>query len=112
MSAKEFLLAHITGVPTMDKKILTSKIVAFEDAIVTYRGAVSNKLKYNIVTKNFNCDYIKNKSSKVKETDNTVLVFCWDTDSFKLLKSEAVVQVVPLDSVLNRNGRNLLQGYL
>jgi len=85
------------------KPELLSKIKECEDAIVSYRSSVSQKLKYNVVTLNFYNDYIQSKTLKVTEEDDTLLVFSWDSDSFKLLKVDSVTTVVPLSSYL-KNG--------
>jgi hypothetical protein len=70
------------------------------DAIITYRSENSKKLKYNVCTLDFTTEYIRNKKSRTKENDSTVLFFCWDTDSYRLLKPKNVTSVVPLSSVL------------
>jgi hypothetical protein len=70
------------------------------DAIITYRSENSNKLKYNVCTLDFNTPYIKDKKSRAQETEDTALMFCWDTDSYRLIKPESVTSVIPLSSVL------------
>lgn len=84
----------------MTKKELKKRILDCEDAIVTYRSQNSGKLKYNVVTLNLYTEYIRNKKNKSKEEEDTLLVFCWDTDSYRLLKPELVTHVVPLSAVL------------
>jgi len=61
------------------------------------------KLKYNVCTLDFSTPYIQDKKNRAKESDRTLLLFCWDTDSYRLLKPENVTSVVPLSSIL-RNG--------
>ena len=73
------------------------------DAIITYRSINSQKLKYNVCTLDFTTPYIQNKKNRAKESDSTLLLFCWDTDSYRLLKPANVTSVVPLASVL-KNG--------
>lgn len=87
----------------MTKEELKTLLEEYGDATITYRSANSNKLKYNVCTTDFNNDYIQSKSNRSVETDNTVLMFCWDCDSFRLLKPENVKSVVPLSSIL-KNG--------
>ena len=70
------------------------------DAIITYRSENSKKLKYNVCTLDFSTPYIQTKKNRAKESDRTLLLFCWDTDSYRLLKPENVTSVVPLSSVL------------
>jgi len=75
------------------------------DAIITYRSENSNKLKYNVCTLDFSTPYIQNKKNRAKESDETLLLFCWDTDSYRLLKPSNVTSVVPLSSVLQNEGQ-------
>ena len=70
------------------------------DAIITYRSENSKKLKYNVCTLDFSTPYIQTKKNRAKESDRTLLLFCWDTDSYRLLKPSNVTSVVPLSSVL------------
>ncbi len=87
----------------MNKEDLRKKIEEAGDAIVTYKGQESNKLKYNVVTVDFSTEYIKSKRTHAQETDNTVLTWAWDTDSYRLLSAESVTSVVPLASVLKNH---------
>lgn len=77
------------------------KALADSDSIITYRSTNSNKLKYNVCTMDFNCEYIKSKQYRAKVPEDSVLLFCWDTDSYRLMKPSRVVSVVPLEKVLN-----------
>ena len=100
MPVKELLLARINGVINMTKEEVRSKILEADDAIVTYRSQNSNKLKYNVVTLNLNCEYLKAKRCKALESKDTVVVFSWDTDSFKILKPNSITHIVPLSNML------------
>jgi hypothetical protein len=82
------------------KEELKAVVRNYGDAIITYRSENSKKLKYNVCTLDFTTEYIQNKKSRTKENDSTVLFFCWDTDSYRLLKPKNVTSVVPLSSVL------------
>tara|TARA_A100001015_G_scaffold314000_1_gene422537 strand:- start:1495 stop:1758 length:264 start_codon:yes stop_codon:yes gene_type:complete len=82
------------------KEELAKLVNEYGDAIITYRSEKSNKLKYNVCTLDFSTPYIKKKKSRAKETDRTLLLFCWDTDSYRLLKPKSITSVVPLASVL------------
>ena len=84
----------------MKKEDLAKLVTEFGDAIITYRSENSKKLKYNVCTLDFSTPYIQTKKNRAKESDRTLLLFCWDTDSYRLLKPENVTSVVPLSSVL------------
>ena len=87
----------------MSKEELAKLVADYGDAIITYRSENSKKLKYNVCTIDFSTPYIQDKKNRAKESDSTLLLFCWDTDSFRLLKPLNVTSVVPLSSVL-KNG--------
>lgn len=78
-------------------------IESYGDAIITYRSTNSNKLKYNVCTLDFSTEYIREKKNRAKETNDNILLFCWDTDSYRLLKPTSITSIVPLSSIL-RNG--------
>lgn len=84
----------------MKKEELAGLVDEYGDAIITYRSKNSNKLKYNVCTVDFSTEYIKNKNNRAKEDDKTLLLFCWDTDSYRLLDPESVTSVAPLSSIL------------
>ena len=86
----------------MTKSELKRLVEECGDAIITYRSLNSNKLKYNVCTLEFNSNYIQAKRNKSKETDDTLLLFCWDTDTFRLIRPANVTNVTPL-SVALRN---------
>ena len=87
----------------MKKEELARLVDEYGDAVITFRSETSNKLKYNVCTLDFSTPYIQQKKNRAKETEQTLLLFCWDTDSFRLLKPQNVTSVVPLASVL-KNG--------
>ena len=84
----------------MKKEDLAKLVTEYGDAIITYRSENSKKLKYNVCTTDFSTPYIQSKKNRAKESDRTLLLFCWDTDSYRLLKPDNVTSVVPLSSVL------------
>ena len=84
----------------MKKEDLAKLVTEYGDAIITYRSENSKKLKYNVCTLDFSTPYIQNKKNRAKGSDGTLLLFCWDTDSYRLLKPNNVTSVVPLSSVL------------
>ena len=87
----------------MNKEALAKLVTEYGDAIITYRSENSKKLKYNVCTLDFSTPYIQNKKNRAKGSEGTLLLFCWDTDSYRLLKPNNVTSVVPLSSIL-RNG--------
>jgi len=87
----------------MTKLELISLLNQYADAVVTFRSENSKKLKYNVCTLDFSTPYIKNKNNRAKEHEGTLLVFCWDTDSYRLLKYESVTSVLPLSSILKNS---------
>ena len=84
----------------MEKWKFKEVVSEYEDAVITYRSTNSKKLKYNVCTLNFDNKYIQSKKNRAKETDDTVLLFCWDTDSYILLRPANVTHIVPLQSIL------------
>ena len=75
------------------------------DAIITYRSQNSRRLKYNVCTLNFDNKYIQSKRNRARPNEKQVLLFCWDTDSYRLLQPEHVTSIVPLQAIL-KNDRN------
>lgn len=84
----------------MKKEELKKRIEEAGDAIITYKSPNSKKTKYNVCTVDFDNKYIQDKRNRAKESESTVLMFCWDTDSFRLMKADNVTSVVPLSSIL------------
>jgi hypothetical protein len=84
----------------MKKEELKSLLNEYGDAVITYRSPNSNKVKYNVCTIDFDNNYIQNKSNRAKETSDTLLMFCWDTDSYRLMNPDNITSVVPLSSIL------------
>ena len=87
----------------MEKEKFKDKVKQAGDAVITYRSTNSRKLKYNVCTLDFTTPYIQKKHNRAKESEDTVLLFCWDTDSYRLLRPANVTTIVPLNSIL-RNG--------
>lgn len=90
----------------MTKEELISNVKEYGEAIINYRSAESNKLKYNCCTLDFDNEYIKQKQNRAKETDDTVLMWCWDVDAYRLIKAPNVTSVVPLSNAL-KEGKNV-----
>ncbi len=87
----------------MMKSLFLEKMASAGDAVITYRSPVSKKLKYNVCTLEFDsCEYIKEKNKKKNITvkEDCILLFCWDTDSFRQINIEAVTNIQPLSTIL------------
>ena len=84
----------------MRKQELANLVAEYGDAIITYKSENSKKLKYNVCTLDFSTPYIQKKVNRAEESEGTLLLFCWDTDSYRLLKPYNVKSVVPLSSIL------------
>jgi hypothetical protein len=89
----------------MTKDELIAQVREAGDAIITYRSAESRKLKYNVCTLDLDNEYIKTKQNRAQETEDTLLMFCWDVDAHRLLKAANVTSVVPLASALKERAR-------
>ena len=70
------------------------------DAVITYRSTNSRKIKYNVCTLDFDNKYIQSKKNRARESNDNVLLFCWDTDSYRLLKPADVTSIEPLGTIL------------
>ena len=92
----------------MEKEKFKDKVKQAGDAVITYRSTNSRKLKYNVCTLDFTTPYIQKKHNRAKESEDTVLLFCWDTDSYRLLRPANVTTIVPLNSIL-RNGPEYIE---
>lgn len=88
----------------MNKTEFIRTVTNCGDAVITYRSTNSRKLKYNVCTLDFDNKYIQSKKNRATETADSVLLFCWDTDSYRLLIPNNVTNIQPLSSIL-RNKR-------
>ena len=84
----------------MRKEELEALVTEYGDAEITYRSQNSRKLKYNVWTLDFSTPHIQGKKNRAKESEDTLLLFCWDTDSYRLLQPKNVTSVRPLAAVL------------
>ena len=87
----------------MTNKDFIEAVMECGDAVITYKSTNSRKLKYNVCTADFSTPYIQSKKNRATESDETLLLFCWDTDSYRLLKPKNVTNVIPLSSVLRND---------
>jgi len=90
----------------VDKEKFKERVTECGDAVITYRSTNSRKLKYNVCTLDFTTPHIQRKHNRAKESKETVLLFCWDTDSYRLLRPANVTSIVPLNSVLKNKGEH------
>jgi len=84
----------------MTKSGLKRLVREYGDVIITFRSLNSNRLKYNVCTTDFDCEYIQQKKNKAVEDEDTLLMFCWDTDTFRLIRPSKVTDVIPLSVAL------------
>ena len=87
----------------MKKEDFVRKLDDAGDAIVTYRSQNSRRLKYNVCTSDFDNKYIQSKRNRAKPNNKQVLLFCWDTDSYRLLVPDNVTSIVPLSRILKND---------
>ena len=90
----------------MRKDDFTDNVKKCGDAIITYRSQNSRRLKYNVCTMDFDNRYIQSKRNRARPNQHQVLLFCWDTDSYRLLIPENVTSIVPLQAILSNNNGN------
>ena len=87
----------------MRKDEFITQVEKCGDAIITYRSQNSRRLKYNVCTMDFDNKYIQEKRNRAKPNNNQVLLFCWDTDSYRLLSPESVTSILPLARILKND---------
>ena len=84
----------------MHKSKLIKLLKEYGESIINYESTESKKFKYVVATIDFDNPHIQTKHNRAKETEDTVLVFCWDIDSFKLIKADKVTSIIPLNREL------------
>ena len=87
----------------MKKDEFIRQVTEAGDTVITYRSQNSRRLKYNVCTLDFDNKYIQSKRNRAKPTQRQVLLFCWDTDSYRLLQPENVTSIVPLNKILKND---------
>lgn len=85
----------------MNKEQLISLMKENGESVITYRSPESKKLKYNVCTLDLS-GYVETKQNRAKEDEDSLLMFCWDVDAYRLMKLDNITSVVPLASVLRR----------
>ena len=84
----------------MKKEELARLVNEYGDAVISFISENSGKLKYNVCTMDFDNKYIQSKKTRAKAGQHTVLCFCWDTDSYRILVPDNVTSIVPLNKVI------------
>jgi hypothetical protein len=80
----------------------------YGDAYVVYISPISRKEKFVVATADFNNKYIKTKPRppRTNKLDaHKVLLFCWDTDSWKVLDARDITKVSSLSAELERSSQ-------
>ena len=89
----------------MNKDTFQKRMQECGDAIITYVSPVSRKLKYNVATIDLDIPYIASRKGTQEVGKEKVLIWCWDTNSFKQLDPSAVTKIEPLSRMVNRPAR-------
>lgn len=75
-------------------------MMAAGDATINFKSKNSGKARYVVGTMDFDNKYIKTKRKPEFKAEDGILVFCWDSDGFKVIDPEKVTSVVPLADTL------------
>lgn len=86
----------------MRKENIRRSLEKYGDSIVNYRSVNSKKLKYVVCTTDFDNRYIESKA-RPREQENRILVFCWDSDTFKQLNTNLITSIEPLGKVVRES---------
>ena len=86
----------------MQKAEFIKKMRDYDMAVVHFISPISKKEKFNIATLDFDNPYIRSKSRVARIEKGKLLMFCYDTDSFKQIDPKAVVRVVPFSQEMER----------
>lgn len=98
----------------MDKDKFIRVMKEYGDAYVTYVSPNSKKEKFNVGTVYIEDNpYIRTKTLSLTPDPKKVIIFCWDTDSFRQIDPATVVRVEPLAAELERasRGRNARRNF-
>lgn len=93
----------------MNKEKFIELMKQYGDAYVTYVSPNSRKEKFNVGTIDFDNPYIESKPMTIPVDATKVVMFCWDTDSYRQVDPATVIRVDSLAAELEkarvRNGR-------
>lgn len=85
------------------KKVMES----YGDACIHFVSAVSGKSKYTVGTTDFTTKYVADKFTTLKTRNlsesDAVLIFAWDTDSFKKVDPASVTKIEPLNRLITND---------
>lgn len=93
-------MLSLQGDFALKKEEVIKKVEAAGDAVIMYKSQNSHKIKYNVCTLDFDSEYIKSKPNKTKPSEDDIVFFCWDTDSYRMLKIDLITGIVPLSRFL------------
>lgn len=86
----------------MDKSVFIKLMKSYGDAYVTYISPNSKKEKFNVGTIDLDNAYIQSKETGIVPDEDKVLMFCWDTDSYRQIDPNTVIRVESLASELEK----------
>lgn len=92
----------------MDTKKFIAAMKEYGDAYVTYVSPISKKEKFHVGTMDYQDNpYIATKPAITDPDPTKVIMFCWDTDSFRQIDPATVIRVESLSAELEKaRGRN------
>jgi hypothetical protein len=74
------------------------------DAYVYFKSSVTHRDKYYICTLDTSTPYIKEKlHNNLKAPVGSIKVFCWDSNSFKILEVSKVTKIIPLSTIVKQS---------
>lgn len=86
----------------MTEKDFLAQMKQAGDALITFRSAVSKKMKYHMGTLDLTTKYItKNPKPKTYKNNKRILIWAWDVDAYKFIDPKSVVEIRPLSTILN-----------
>lgn len=90
-----------------NKEELTNALTNAGDACIHFISPVSGKEKYTVGTIDFSTKYIADKLKSLKTSKATapesILIFAWDTDSFKQVDPFTVTKIEPLNQMIQND---------
>lgn len=96
----------------MDKEKFVKIMKEYGDAYVTYVSPNSRKEKFNVGTLDMDNPYILSKPMSITPDPSKVIMFCWDTDSYRQIDPATVIRIESLSAELERaRSRNVRRNY-
>jgi hypothetical protein len=88
---------------TMNKEKFIELMRQYGDAYVTYVSPNSRKEKFNVGTLELEDNpYIESKPMTLPVDPEKVIMFCWDTDSYRQIDPSTVIRVDSLSAELEK----------